>query len=305
MDDYDIIIIGAGPAGIGAAIYTLRANQKTLILEKETIGGKIASSPLIENYPGIKAIKGTELSEQLEEQMKELGGDLQWGEVIEIKDEEKQKLVITKNKTYKAKAIILALGTKYKKLGLPEEEKFLGKGISFCATCDGFFYRGKTVAVIGGGNSAMANSLELANICQKVYVIQNLDHLTAEPMLIDQIKHKENIEIITEASVKAIEGTEKLTGIIIEQKEKEKQIKIEGMFLSIGQIPETEIVKNLIQTDENNYIITNEQKMTNIQGIFAAGDCVKKEIRQLTTAVNDGTIAGLSAIEYSQKIKSK
>lgn len=299
--DYDIIIIGAGPAGICAAIYALRANQKTLIIEKETIGGKIASSPLIENYPGIKAIKGPELSEQLEEQIKQLGGKIEFGEVMDIQNKGKEKIVITKNKTHKAKAIILALGTKYKTLGLPEEEKFLGKGISFCATCDGFFYRQKTVAVIGGGNSAMANSIELANICQKVYVIQKLDHLTAEPMLIDQIRQKENIEIMTQASVKEIQGEEKLTGIVIEEKGKEKRLTLEGMFLSIGQIPETEIVSHLVKRDENGYIVTNEQKMTNSEGIFAAGDCVKKNIRQLTTAVSDGTIAALSAIEYNTK----
>lgn len=299
--DYDIIIIGAGPAGICAAIYALRANQKTLIIEKETIGGKIASSPLIENYPGIKAIKGPELSEQLEDQIKQLGGKIEFGEVINIQNKREEKIVITKNKTHKAKAIILALGTKYKKLGLPEEEKFLGKGISFCATCDGFFYRQKTVAVIGGGNSAMANALELANICQKVYVIQNLDHLTAEPMLIDQIKPKENIEIITQASVKQIQGEEKVTGIVIEEKGKEKTLTLDGMFLSIGQIPETEIISPLIKLDENGYIVTNEQQMTNSEGIFAAGDCVKKNIRQLTTAVSDGTIAALSAIEYNTK----
>lgn len=299
--DYDIIIIGAGPAGICAAIYALRANQKTLIIEKETVGGKIASSPLIENYPGIKAIKGPELSEQLEDQIKQLGGKLEFGEVMDIQNKGKEKIVITKNKTHKAKAIILALGTKYKKLGLPEEEKLLGKGISFCATCDGFFYREKTVAVIGGGNSAMANALELANICQKVYVIQNLDHLTAEPMLIDQIKPKENIEIITQTSIKQIQGEEKVTGIVIEEKGKEKRLTLDGMFLSIGQIPETEIVSPLIKRDENGYIITNEQQMTNSEGIFAAGDCVKKNIRQLTTAVSDGTIAALSAIEYNTK----
>lgn len=299
--DYDIIIIGAGPAGICAAIYALRANQKTLIIEKENIGGKIASSPLIENYPGIKAIKGPELSEQLEDQIKQLGGKLEFGEVMDIQNKGKEKIVITKNKTHKAKTIILALGTKYKKLGLPEEEKFLGKGISFCATCDGFFYRQKTVAVIGGGNSAMANALELANICQKVYVIQNLDHLTAEPMLIDQIKPKENIEIITQASVKEIQGEEKVTGIVIEEKGKEKRLTLDGMFLSIGQIPETEIVSHLVKRDENGYIVTNEQQMTNSEGIFAAGDCVKKNIRQLTTAVSDGTIAALSAIEYNTK----
>lgn len=299
--DYDIIIIGAGPAGICAAIYALRANQKTLIIEKETIGGKIASSPLIENYPGIKAIKGPELSEQLEEQIKQLGGKIEFGQVIDIQNKGKEKIVITKNKTHKAKAIILALGTKYKTLGLPEEEKFLGKGISFCATCDGFFYRQKTVAVIGGGNSAMANSIELANICQKVYVIQKLDHLTAEPMLIDQIRQKENIEIMTQASVKEIQGEEKLTGIVIEEKGKEKRLTLDGMFLSIGQIPETEIVSHLVKRDENGYIVTNEQKMTNSEGIFAAGDCVKKNIRQLTTAVSDGTIAALSAIEYNTK----
>lgn len=299
--NYDIIVIGGGPAGITSAIYTLRADKKVLIIEKEVIGGKIASAPLVENYPGIKEINGFELSQKLREQVISLNGEIQTGEVVRIINEEKEKIVITRNKEYKCKSIIIATGTKYKKLELENEEKFIGKGISFCATCDGFFYKNKTVAVIGGGNSAIANAIELSNICKKVYLIQILDHLTAEPMLIDKLNEKKNIEIIYQASVNKILGEEKLEGIEIKENNKQderKTITIEGMFLSIGQIPETDIFKNILKTDKYGYLYINENCMTNIQGIFAAGDCAKKKIRQLTTAVSDGTVAALNAIEY-------
>lgn len=302
---YDIIIIGAGPAGITAAIYALRANKKVLIIEKEVIGGKIASAPLIENYPGIKEIQGAELSEQLYEQVRQLGGDIVLQKVIQIKEENNNKIVITMENSYQSLAIIIATGTKYKTLGLPKEEKFIGKGVSFCATCDGFFYKNKTVAVIGGGNSAIANALELANICQKVYVIQILGELTGEPILIRRLKEKNNIEVIYHASVKEFVGEEKLEGVEIQQKDKSYVLSVQGVFLSIGQIPETSITKNIIQTNKENYIEVNQEMMTNKVGIFSAGDCNNKKIRQLTTAISDGTIAALSAIEYIEKLENK
>lgn len=296
--EYDIIIIGGGPAGITSAIYALRADKKVLIIEKEAIGGKISSAPLVENYPGIKEINGFELSQKLREQIISLNGEIQTGEVVKIINEEKEKIVITRNKEYKCNSIIISTGTKYKKLELENEEKFIGKGISFCATCDGFFYKNKIVAVIGGGNSAVANAIELSNICEKVYLIQILEHLTAEPMLIDKLNEKKNVEIIYQAVVNKILGEEKLTGIEINEKSKQKIVEIDGMFLSIGQIPETDIFKNMLKTDKYGYLDTNENCMTNIEGIFVAGDCAKKKIRQLTTAVSDGTIAALNAIEY-------
>lgn len=293
---YDIIIIGGGPAGMTAAIYALRSNQKVLVLEKEVIGGKISSSPLVENYPGIQKIKGFDLAEMLREQVLTLGGKIKMKEVIQIIHQESCKKVITKQENFEAKAIILAMGTKYKTLGLEKENQLIGRGISFCATCDGFFYKNKTVAVIGGGNTAMANALELSNICQKVYIIQKLDYLTGEAILKKRLKEKTNIEILYESSVQKWIGDEKLIGIEIKQKEEIRQLEIDGAFLSIGQVPETEMVQNLVKLDKNNYIEINENAGTNVEGIFAAGDCVSKKIRQLTTAVNDGTIAALNAV---------
>lgn len=298
---YDIIIVGAGPAGITAAIYALRADKKVLLLEKEVIGGKISSAPFIENYPGIKEISGNELANQLQEQVITLGGEIKIGEVIEIKIEENTKQIITKKESYECNAVILATGTKYKTLGLPNEDNFIGKGISFCATCDGFFYKNKTVAVIGGGNTAIANAIELSNICKKVYIIQNLDHLTAEHMLINQLTNKENIEIFYQTKLIHWLGEKRLEGIEIEQKGIKKQIKVDGVFLSIGQVPETNWIQGTIDINNEKYIKTNEEMMTNENGIFAAGDCTNKKIRQLTTAVNDGTIAALSAVEYVEK----
>lgn len=306
---YDIIIIGAGPAGICAAIYALRANKKILLLEKETIGGKIASSPLVENYPGLEAITGIELADHLQKQVETLGGEIQAKEVFAIRDRGQEKEVITKDKTYCCYTIIIATGTKYKTLGIAKEEALIGRGISFCATCDGFFYKNKTVAVIGGGNTAIANALELANLCEKVYVIQNLNFLTGEPILIGQLEAKENIEILYHTTIEEIIGEERITGIKIQKKEKSKTKKeiltIEGLFLSIGQISETKLGKEIIQMDQQQYITVNQEGMTNKSGIFAAGDCVSKKVRQLTTAVSDGTIAALGAIQYLEKLNYK
>ena len=295
---YDILIIGGGPAGMTAAIYALRANKTVLIMEKEVIGGKIASSPLIENYPGIQEIKGIDLSEQLQEQVTKLGGEIHMEEALKIEEDGKDKVVVTKTGSYRGKTVIVATGTRYKMLGLEKEKNFLGRGISFCATCDGFFYKGKTVAVIGGGNTALTNAQELANICQKVYILQMLDYLTAEPILIKRIQEKKNVEIIYGISITSWIGKEKIEGIEIEKAGKKEIIKVDGVFLAIGQIPETKIVTPKMHINEKEYIEANGDMSTNIEGVFAAGDCVSKPVRQLTTAVNDGTIAAISAITY-------
>lgn len=303
---YDMIIIGGGPAGVTSAIYGLRANKKVLILEKEVIGGKIVSSPLIENYPGIEEVKGAQLSEKLYQQVLNFGGEIKIEEVVEIKPKGKIKEVITPNKKYEAYTIILATGTKYKKLGLDKEEDLIGKGISFCAVCDGFFYKNKTVAVIGGGNTAVANALELTNVCKKVYIIQMLEKLTAEPILINQLEQKENIEILYQTKVEKIKGEEKVTGIEMIREGVKEELAVDGIFIAIGQIPETQMRENGdIKKDQSKYIEVNQDYMTNQEGIYAAGDCVSKKVRQLTTAINDGTIAALSAIEYINQIEKE
>lgn len=295
---YDIIIIGCGPAGLTAAIYGLRANKKVLILEKENIGGLITLSPLVENYPGFKHINGMDLANNLYEQVLDLGGLIELEEVLEIKNE-RIKEVITDSNTYKTKSIIIATGSKHRLLGLPKEEEFIGNGISFCAACDGALYEDKKIAIIGGGNTAIVTALSLSELCKSVIVIQMLPNLTAEQTLIDRIKKKKNIETIYNTQVKELQGSDELTGIIVEDNNKNiKEIKLDGMFISVGQIPQNEFLKGLIDLDKNDYILSDESCFTNQEGIFVAGDCRKKKVRQLTTAVNDGTIAAIEAINY-------
>lgn len=292
---YDTIIIGCGPAGLTSAIYLLRQGKKVLILEKETIGGQISSSPLVENYPGYKAISGALLANNMYEQAIELGADIELEEVIKINE---NKEVITTDNKYQAKTIIIATGCKYRLLGLENEEDLIGKGIHFCVSCDGAFYKDKTVAVIGGGNSAIINSLSLSEICKKVIVIQNMDKLTCEKSLEDQLRSKENVEIILSSRVSKINGIDNLESIEINDKD---TIKIDGMFISIGLIPQNDFIKDLITLDERNYVLSSDCK-TNIEGIFVAGDLRTKRYRQVTTAVSDGTIAANLALEYMKNI---
>ena len=294
---YDTIIIGCGPSGMTAAIYLLRAGKKVLILEKENIGGQISSSPSVENYPGYISISGAELSNNLYDQVINLGGEIELEKVINIKDG-KTKTVITEDNTYKTKTIIIATGSKYRLLGLPNEIELIGNGIHFCVACDGAFYKNKVVAVIGGGNSAIINALTLSDICKKVYVIQNLDDLTGEKLLGDKLKNKSNVEIYYNAIVKEVIGDDSLKEIKITSKNEKINIKLDGMFISIGQIPQSDFIKDLIKINKLNYIESDNDCKTNIEGIYVSGDVRNKKVRQLTTAVNDGTIAALVAINY-------
>lgn len=296
MNKYDIIIVGCGPAGMTAAIYAARANKKVLILEKETIGGQMSSAPLIENYPGYNSILGSELANNMYEQVINLGVDIELEEVTEIKVDLK-KLVITEDNTYETDAIILATGSKYRLLGLENEEELIGKGIHFCVACDGAFYKEKNVAVIGGGNSAVINALTLSDLCKKVYLIQNLEKLTAEEALTNKIKNKDNIEIILSSTVEELIGEEQLSAIIINSKGEKKTIELDGMFVSIGLVPQNELIKDILPVNKYGYILA-DNGATEIPGIFVAGDCRDKLIRQITVAVSDGTVAALNAIEY-------
>ena len=249
---YDVIIIGGGPAGLTAGIYCLRANLKTLILEKETFGGQIASSPLVENYPGFKSITGVELANNLFEQVENLGADIELEEALEIKDG-KIKKVITDSNEYETKSIIIATGSKYRLLGLENEESYLGKGISFCTSCDGAFYRNKAVAVIGGGNTAVTNAIYLSNICEKVYLIYRGNKLKCEQKLLEKMKDKENIEVLYNTNVIELDGNSDLDEIKIKDLNEEKTLKIDGMFISIGMDAQTDIAKNILKFNENNY----------------------------------------------------
>ena len=295
---YDVIIIGAGPAGITAGIYCQRANLKTIIFEKETIGGQIASSPLVENFPGCKSISGAQLATNFYEQAEELGIPIEIEEVLEIIPGKINK-VKTDFGEYESKAVILATGSKYRLLGLPNEVDYIGKGIAFCTSCDGAFFKGKTIAVIGGGNTAVTNALYMANLCKKVYLIDICDHLICEKTLEDKLRSLPNVEIIQQTGVKELIGDEELTGIKLTD---DRVLDIQGMFISIGMVAQTDLVKNLVKLNPQNYV-DSEDCLTDKAGIFVAGDCRSKSIRQLTTAVADGTTAAINAIKYIENNK--
>lgn len=294
---YDLIIVGCGPAGMTAAIYALRDGKKVLILEKETIGGKISSSPLVQNYPGFQKISGAELSDKLYEQVLNLGGTIEIEEVLKIVPGE-IKRVITDENEYEARAIILASGSKYRHLEIESEEDYIGNGISFCTICDGAFYKGRDVAVVGGANSAIVNTLALSEICNEVYLIVRKEELRGAKEQIDELKAKENVQIIYNANVVKLLGDDELEKIVIDKNGTLEEISVDGMFLSVGQIPEVNYVNDELKLSNDHYIKSNEDCQTNLDGIFVAGDVRDKKIRQLTTAVNDGTIAALNAIEY-------
>ncbi|MGM9848216.1 MAG: NAD(P)/FAD-dependent oxidoreductase [Bacilli bacterium] len=296
---YDIIIIGCGPAGMTAGIYAARANKKVLIIEKETIGGQISSSPLVENYPGYKEISGSELANNMFEQVTALGVDVELDEVKKI-EYGKIKKVITLDNVYESKVVIIATGSRYKLLGLKNEDNLIGNGIHFCVACDGAFFKDKIVAVIGGGNSAVINAITLSDICKKVYVIQIIDKLTAESTLVEKLKEKENVEIILNAKVTELIGEDNLQAIKVNILNKVREIKLDGMFISIGLIPQSDFVKELLPINKYGYIESNNC-VTEKDGIFVAGDCRDKQIRQLTVATSDGTTAALDAIAYLNK----
>lgn len=297
---YDTIIIGCGVSGMSAAIYLKRAGKKVKIFENEAIGGAIASSPRVENYPGYKSISGVDLANNFYEQLEALDLDVDFEEVLSIKDG-KIKEVTTDSGTYKTKTIILAMGSRFRRLGLDHEEDLIGNGISFCVACDGAFYKDKEVAVIGGGNSAVGNALALSEYCKKIYVVQNLSTLTAEEESIKKLKEKDNIELICDSVVTKLIGEEELTGIEIDTNGKKSELAISGMFISIGQIPNTKIVKDLVKLDKFGYIEADLDCQTNKEGIFASGDVRSKKVRQLTTATADGTVSALAAISYLER----
>lgn len=293
---YDSIIIGAGPAGMTAAIYLARANKKVLIIEKETIGGQISSSPLVENYPGYEGISGSVLANNMYNQVDKLGVDIELDEVTDIVPGELHT-VKTLDNEFKTRTVIIATGVKYRLLGLENEIELIGNGIHFCVSCDGAFFKCKHVAVIGGGNTGIINALALADMCEKVYLIQDKDKLTGEKILQDKLKHKVNVEVITNSVVSKIIGDDKLEKIIIKNGKKENEIVVDGMFISIGLMPQSDFLNGIIDLDKFNYAVSFDTK-TKIDGIFVAGDIRTKPFRQITTAVNDGTTSALYALEY-------
>lgn len=294
---YDIIVVGGGPAGLTAALYARRANKTVLIIEKATFGGQITYSPKVENIPGFLALSGNEFAEKLVEQALEQGAEVEIAEVTEIIDG-KTKTVKTDSGDFEGKSVIWATGAKHRMLGLEREQDFVGEGISFCAVCDGAFYTGKTVAVIGGGNSALQEAIMLSDLCKKVYVVQNLDYLTGEKKLADVLATKNNVEIILGTTVESLMGEKALNGIVIKRGEERRTLLIDGMFVAIGLIPQNEIVEELVTLNPWGYIDAGESCLTNAKGIFVAGDCRSKKIRQVATACADGAVAALAACDY-------
>lgn len=299
---YDIIIIGAGPAGLTASIYGKRNNKKVLVLEESAYGGQIINTLDIENYPTQAHISGFDFATRLYNQAKDLGAEIKFEKVSEIKNLKNHKEVVTSKNTYQAKTIIIATGAKNKKLGIKREDELIGKGVSYCASCDGAFFKKKDVAVVGGGNTAVEDALYLSNIANKVYIILRRDTFSAEEKNTKDLKSKKNVEIIINSNVIALNGDKRLESIDIENKDKKiTNINVSGIFIAIGREPSNEIVKDLINLDKYGYIISNENCHTNIDGIFVAGDNRVKELRQLVTATSDGAIAANEAIKYVNK----
>ena len=297
---HDIIIVGAGTAGLSAAIYGLRAGKSVLVLEQASYGGQIINTPEIENYPAIQKISGFEFATNLYNQAKNLGAEFAFEKVEGIEDKGQFKEVKTKDKSYEGKTVILATGAKNRSLGVEKEEELVGKGVSYCATCDGMFYRGKVVAVNGGGNTAVEDATFLSDYVEKVYVIHRRDEFRADKAEVDRLVSKPNVEFVLNSTVKSLESdTSGLTGLVLVNKDgEERTLKVDGLFVAIGQAPDNQAFSDLVELDGKGYISAGESTLTKTPGIFTAGDCRTKAIRQLATAASDGAVAGLAAVSY-------
>lgn len=296
----DIIIVGAGPAGLSAAIYARRAGMDTVLYEGEMYGGQIVNTPEVENYPAIAKISGFDFAQDLYNQAMNLGAVLEFDRVASIaKTDSGFEVTLDSGSKNTAKAVILAVGASNRHLGIAREDELLGKGISYCATCDGAFYKEKTVAVNGGGNTAVEDAIYLAGIVSKVYLIHRRNEFRADDVLVEAAKKLPNIEIVTPYSIESLLGEPKLSGVELTNKEdgSKKIIDVDGLFVAIGQEPKTADFKDLV-TLAGGYVDAGENCKTNVEGIFVAGDCRTKKVRQLTTACSDGAVAALAAIDY-------
>ena len=304
---HDILIIGAGPAGLTAAIYARRAGKSVLVIEKETFGGQITYSPKVENYPGFNELSGNELGEKMVDQALALGAEIELDEIVNIRDVGQYKIAQGANGDYQALSVIIASGSRHRHLGLPREEELTGHGISYCALCDGAFYKDKEIAVIGGGNTALQDAVLLSDICKKVTIIQNLSFLTGEQSLAEVLKSRPNVDFIFDTVVESFEGDQELTGLELKNTAtgKVEIFPVEGIFVAIGQQPENEPFSGVCKLDDNGYISSGEDTLTGRDGIFAAGDCRTKKVRQVVTASGDGAVAALNACRFVDNSKSK
>ena len=294
---YDIIIVGGGPAGLTAALYARRANKSVLVIEKAVYGGQITYSPKVENIPGFIELSGNEFAEKLVDQVLAQGADTEFCEVTSIIDGD-VKTVVTDSGEFSAKAVIIATGAKHRMLGLEKEEQFVGNGVSFCAVCDGAFYKDKVVGVVGGGNSALQEALLLSDLASKVYVFQNLDCFTGEAKLAEQLVAKQNVEVHLSTVVTKMHGDDELNGVTVSEKGEEKKFDLDGLFVAIGLIPQNDAFSNVLNLNAWGYADVDESCKAQTKGIFVAGDCRSKRIRQVATAASDGAIAALAACDY-------
>ena len=303
---YDIIIIGGGPAGLTASIYALRAKKSVLLIERYAPGGQEAQTGKIENFPGFKSIDGLELSNLMFEQASDLGLETIYTDVIKYDLLGKVKKVETYDGTFECKAVVLALGAVARQLDVENEKKFIGKGISYCATCDGNFFKDKNVAVVGGGNTSFGDCLYLADIVNKIYLIHRRDEFRGDKHTLLKLKEFEKvgkIEFVLNSVVKALNGEDKLISVVVENKIDKtlREIFVDGLFVAIGRRPDTSLIQDIITLDENGYIITDENMRTNIDGVYAVGDVRQKRLRQIVTACSDGAISAVDIIDYISK----
>ena len=296
---YDIVIIGAGPAGMTAALYALRAGKTTLLLEGASYGGQIVQSRKVENYPGAPDIGGYELAEQMMSQLRALDAEVVTARVTGIRKEGDGFCVLSDGELVKARTVIIATGVGHRRLGVAGEEALIGRGVSFCATCDGMFFRRREVAVVGGGNTAVQDALVLAEICSKVWLIHRREGFRAEERLMERVRAAENVEILTDTVVTEMKGDMMLKSLTLKNLKsgEERELAVAGVFEAVGTVSQNAAFADLLELDEEGFIIADQDCQTSVKGIFAAGDCRQKKVRQLTTATADGTLAALAAVD--------
>ena len=291
MQTYDILIVGAGCAGLTAAVYAGRAGKRVAVFENNGIGGQIATSPLVENYPGIASISGMEFSSNLLEQAMNFGAELIPASVNGLRAEGGLRILTTDEGDFAAPAVILSTGAKHRPLGIAREAELVGRGVSYCATCDGAFFRGKTVAVVGGGSAALVSAWALADLCAKVYLIHRRDDFRGETALADRLRTRENVELLLSCQVTALHGDDRLTGVSLSTG---ADLPLDGLFVAVGQQACNDAFADAVELDARGYIVAGEDCRTSMPGVWAAGDCRTKAVRQLTTAAADGTIAAMA-----------
>ena len=298
---YDVIVIGGGPGGYTAALYAARANLSVAILEKLSPGGQMGTTDVIDNYPGFpQGVNGFELAMQMKEGAERFGAQTQLAEVTQVELAGQVKTIHTSGGDYQARTVVLATGAHPRELGLPGERELRGRGVSYCATCDGMFYRGKTVAVVGGGNTAVSDVLYLSRLCEKVYLVHRRDTLRASKVYLDPLQKAENVEFVWDSEVKQLLRDQAVTGVRVRNKKtgEERDIPCGGVFVAVGYLPNTELYRGQVELDEAGYVLADETTQTNLPGVFAVGDLRKKPLRQVVTAASDGAVAAHFIEEY-------